>query len=124
VLDREEDAALAEIEAALRRDDPEFVELLERMDRSEAIVVVPPPEPSPEPVIILEPVVEPSGRARWARKLLGSIALVVAAVALTLVTALLLGPDIGGLVGVVSLSVAGMVVYQWARGCPGFRRRR
>jgi hypothetical protein len=120
VLDREEDAALAEIEAALRRDDPEFVELLESMDRNEAIVVVPVPEP--EPIIILEPVPEPAKRGRL-RKVLGSIALVVAAVAVTLVTALLLGPDVGGLVGVVSTSIAGMVVYQWARGCPGFRRR-
>jgi hypothetical protein len=121
VLDREEDAALAEIEAALRRDDPEFVELLESMDRSDAIVVVPVPEP--EPIIILEPALE-APRRRRLRKVLGSIALVVAAVAVTLGTALLLGPDVGGLVGVVSSSVAGMVVYQWARGCPGFRRHR
>lgn len=129
MLDREEDAALAEIEAALRRDDPDFVQLLERMDSSDTL-----PAWRIEGTIELSAAPEEADGATGAgerrrrsvkvRRMVVAIAVVVAAVAVTLVAAVLLGPDAGGLVGVVALTAAGMIVYQRLRGCPGLRRRR
>ena len=34
---------------------------------------------------------------------------------------LVFGPDLGGLVAVLSLCIAGMYAYQVLRGCPGLR---
>lgn len=120
MLDRHEDAALAEIEAALRRDDPDFVQLLECLDVIDLTAPVAEAQ-TVEPVVV--PTVAGTSRRRFARRLVVSLALVIVAVALTLVVAVLFGPDAGGLVGVVSLSAAGMFGYQRLRGCPGLRRR-
>lgn len=126
MLDRDEDAALAEIEAALRRDDPDFVQLLEQMD------VIDLTDPAPLEVVADVAVIDGGAKAAEAgattrkaqvRKIALAGLLVVLAVALTLVVAVLFGPDLGGLVGVVSLSGVGLFAYQWLRGCPGLRGR-
>ena len=49
---------------------------------------------------------------------------VIAAIALTTVVTLTLGPDVGGFVSVVAFCLAGMYGYQTLRGCPGLRRAR
>ncbi|MGZ4693570.1 MAG: hypothetical protein ACXWA3_08075, partial [Acidimicrobiales bacterium] len=54
---------------------------------------------------------------------LKSAAAVVMAVVLTTLVTLAVGPDLGGLVAVVGLSIAGMYAYQVLRGCPGLRNR-
>jgi len=54
---------------------------------------------------------------------LKSAAGLVAAVVLTTLVTLTVGPDLGGLVAVISLSIAGMYAYQVLRGCPGMRHR-
>ena len=63
-----------------------------------------------------------------APSLLGSIlrtcVAVIAAVALTTVVTLTLGPDVGGFVSVVAFCLVGMYGYQTLRGCPGMRRAR
>jgi hypothetical protein len=48
----------------------------------------------------------------------------IAAVALTTITTLALGPNVGGFVSVVAFCLAGMYGYQTIRGCPGLRRAR
>ncbi len=62
------------------------------------------------------------------RSLAGSLvrtfAAVMAAIALTAVVTLTLGPDVGGFVSVVAFCLAGMYGYQTLRGCPGLRRAR
>lgn len=178
VLDREDDAALAEIEAALRRDDPAFVLLIERLEhdplgvpgatriseaRSTANDADPgeipaPGRPSGQPtpsadqpaVPHVDPRFEdrfnpqghpgssasaramgltpdhgmgplaPEGRARragirrWMLLVLGT----ASALALTVLVAALAGPDVGGLVGVVSITGATFLGYRHLAGCP------
>lgn len=129
MLDRDEDAALAEIEAALRRDDPAFVALLERLERDPAADADPgayaAPEPavhrsSPVPLVIFDDAPVLPARRRWLR--VASIVLAVAlALAATLAVTMAWGPDAGGLVGVVTIMAATIYGYQVLRGCPGRR---
>lgn len=169
VLDREDDAVLAEIEAALRRDDPAFVLLIERLDHDPLGVAgtirngetrtaatdadpaehpgtVPPsgptdrgsdptpphqfnrryndpveafpqgPGPSrrhPDPVLgTAKALGAPAAHLATGgtlRQWLGLIAALVAALVLTVTVAALAGPDLGGLVGVASMTAATFV---------------
>ena len=142
MLDRDEDAALAEIEAALRRDDPEFVLMLERLDRdplgmADTSVTVEEAELPEAPLISVQPSPfqpppfqppfhavpdddAPTSRHWWLR--VGSTVLAaVLALTLTLLVTVVWGPDAGGLVGVVAIMAATMYGYQLLRGCPGRR---
>lgn len=174
MLDREDDAALAEIEADLRRNDPAFVLLIERLehdplgmpgstrisegpnttdDADPAELPAPgrPPAqtarsgdqepsrrsddpidqhrgpgsgPSPRgkaltswPSVALGARVGRSrgaGLRQWLPLLLG----ITAALTLTVVVAALAGPDVGGLVGVVSVTAATFLGYRQMAGCP------
>lgn len=126
VLDRDEADALAEIEASLRRDDPEFVWMIERLEYSPFDLL----DGSDFPQDLSEfesydedavpVVVGEHSRRRWARVLVTAVAAVIA-VAITLGVTALWGPDAGGLAGVVSIMAASMVGYQLLRGCPGRR---
>ena len=97
MLDHDEERRLAEIEAHLALDDPDLQRLLE------------------------DGVPRPPSRAQAAFRSL--VALLAAVVITTLVT-WVAGPNLGGLVAVIALSVAGMYAYQILRGCPGLRRSR
>lgn len=125
---------MAEIEAALRRDDPAFVHLIEHLEIEppEAIhpllaPAFPVPQPQPQPrtddIVIEadppEPVVET--RRRW-RTVLAVGLVFVFALGLTGGVTALLGPDAGGLVGVLAIMAATMYAYQTLHGCPGRRR--
>ena len=131
VLDRDEDAALAEIEAALRRDDPAFVLLLERIERdplgiadaAQAFEDLEPPTvtpPQPSVYVGVYPVDEPS-RARRLVRLLSVLLAAGLAFVVTLAVTAAWGPDAGGLVGVLAIMAATMYGYQLLRGCPGRR---
>jgi len=127
VLDRDEADALAEIEASLRRDDPEFVWMIERLEYSPFDVLdgsgVPHDLSAFEPYdeeTLPTSLDEQPRRRRWARVLVTALAAVIA-VAVTLAVTALWGPDAGGLAGVVSIMAASMVGYQLLRGCPGRR---
>jgi hypothetical protein len=129
VLDRDEGAALAEIEAALRRDDPEFVLLLERLERDPLGIVDRAPiqleeQPPPELTLALpltELVEHRRAGQRWRMRILAVVLAAVLAVAATLAVTVLFGPDIGGLVGVITTMAASLFGYQLLRGCPGRR---
>jgi hypothetical protein len=133
VLDRDEGAALAEIEAALRRDDPEFVLLLERLERDPLGIVdrAPieaehePAPPEPAELTLALPVtglVELQRRGqRWRLRILAVALAAVLAVAVTLAVTVVFGPDVGGLIGVISTMAASLFGYQLLRGCPGRR---
>lgn len=132
MLDRDEDAALAEIEAALRRDDPEFVLMLERLERdplgiadaaaslaegalpAAPIIAMPAAHPAPGTLVVAE------GPRRWVRVMATLIALLLA-LAITAGVTLLWGPDAGGLAGVLTIMAASLYGYQLLRGCPGRR---
>jgi hypothetical protein len=101
MLDHDDEQRLAEIEEHLRLDAPDLHRLLQSTS--------------------LEADDRPLGLGR---AVVRSIAAVVAAVALTTVVTLVAGPNLGGLVAVIALSVAGMYAYQILRGCPGVRRAR
>lgn len=131
MLDREEDAALAEIEAALRRDDPDFVERLERLDRDplgiadrlEAPPLIETPALQELEAMAAEPFEPPVERSRRHTFLLvvSVIGAVLFALAVTLAVTAVWGPDAGGLAGVVSIMAATVYGYQALRGCPGRR---
>jgi hypothetical protein len=115
VLEHDEEQALAEIEANLRREAPELSRILE----AEVADL--------EELLALDGAPERTGaagshhhhRARaWARSVL-AFALAVVAITLTTLT---VGPDLGGLVGAIGLTVALAYSYQAVRGCPGRRR--
>jgi hypothetical protein len=127
VLDRDEADALAEIEASLRRDDPEFVWMIERLEYSPFDLLDGAGFPEERSEIELHgegplpgELAQQRHRRRWARVLISAVAAVIA-VAITLGVTALWGPDAGGLAGVVSIMAASMVGYQLLRGCPGRR---
>ena len=110
VLEHDEERTLAEIEANLRLEAPELQRILE----AEITEL--------EELLALESHESHRGRARaWLRAGL-AFTLAFLAIALTTVT---LGPDLGGLVGAIGLTVAIAYGYQAVRGrrCPGTRRR-
>jgi hypothetical protein len=118
MLDHDEERQLAEIEARLRAEAPDLLELFDEIPSS------------PEALGLIDPLEsitsEPVGRTghTTSHPLLKSIAAVVAAIVLTTLVTLAVGPDLGGLVAVIGLSIAGMYAYQVLRGCPGLRGRR
>lgn len=91
MADPDDDAVLAELEASLHRDDPAFVERLHAWESVYGVAEPPPPS------------------------FVGFAAVAVlatlAAAVVTLGVAIIAGPNIGGLVGVVSSSAAGLVAY-------------
>ena len=128
MLDRDEDAALAEIEAALRRDDPAFVALLEQLERDPMDDPGPAPgpiahpscdRPAPVPLVIFDDAPADTTR-RWLR-LASIVFAIAAALAATLAVTVAWGPDAGGLVGVITIMTATVYGYQVLRGCPGRR---
>jgi hypothetical protein len=92
MLDRHEEEALAEIEARLHAEDPDLGEAL---DAGVAPLHVHP--------------------------LVRSLAMLVGALTLTTVTTLWLGPDLGALVAVLTLSYAFLYGWQALRVCRGLR---
>lgn len=144
MLDREEDAALAEIEAALRRDDPDFVDLLERLERDplgvadgperldhadrvdilDAPALVDAPALAELQAMAAQPfeLVEEHSPRHTLLLVVSVVAAVLLALAVTLAVTAAWGPDAGGLAGVVSIMAATMYGYQALRGCPGRHR--
>lgn len=124
---------MAEIEAALRRDDPAFVHLIEHLEIEPPETALPlvalalstPTPPPPRDDIVVDlgpaPAAEPAPRVRWRTMLAVGLVFVVA-LALTGGVTVLLGPDAGGLVGVLAIMAATMYGYQTLHGCPGHRR--
>lgn len=132
---------MAEIEAALRRDDPGFVRLIEHLEfeppgpswpMSPLPSVVPPlrpvelpsawvppspPEPEPEPAEVAAPRRGP----RRVRRVVGVAVAFVVALVLTGVVTVVFGPESGGLVGVLTSMAATIYSYQCLHGCRGFR---
>jgi hypothetical protein len=109
VLDHEEQA-LAEIASHLRLEAPDLDRLL-RADMAEVAE------------LLAARHHEPSARARRRRaRAFGraATALVVAVVVTALAT-LALGPDTGGLVGAIGLTLSATYAYQRLQGCPGRR---
>lgn len=98
VLDHDEEQALAEIAANLRLEAPELHELFEADDH--------------ELVELLAHAEVGRPRRRWLR----ALAAVTTAVLAVAATTLLVGPDLGGLVGAVGLAVAAAYAYQEVRG--------
>ncbi len=92
MLDRHEEEALAEIEARLHAEDPDLGEAL---DAGVAPLHIHP--------------------------LLRSVAVLAAALALTTLTTLWLGPNLGALVAVLTLSYAFLYGWQALRVCKGLR---
>jgi hypothetical protein len=133
VLDREETAALAEIEAALRREDPELVSMLETF-RHAPTGLDPSDFPSLGAMIPLDELLADAARAddepllvaaagpdrRWRRRL-SALVVTMLAIAVTLAVTVAWGPDAGGLTGVIATMAATMYGYQVLRGCPGRR---
>jgi hypothetical protein len=107
VLDHDEERRLAEIEEHLLRESPDLDEIFGQP----AIDPEPPPAPGPTRPGLLSALVR-------------SFALLAAAIALTTIVTLTLGPDAGGFVAVITFCVVGMYGYQTIRGCPGMRRAR
>ena len=128
MLDHDEQRRLTEIDAQLRVEAPELHQLFETARaadpgpsrRHPAHGHRPRPKPSARsgldagPAAALEPVTA----------IVRSCFALVAAIGLTALVTLALGPDAGGLIGVVSLAIASMYAYQVIRGCPGLRARR
>jgi len=132
VLDREETAALAEIEAALRREDPELVSMLETF-RHTPVSLEPSDFPSLSTGIGFDELLADAALAdddqvlvaatpvrRWRRRL-SALVVTLLAIAVTLAVTVAWGPDAGGLTGVIATMAATMYGYQVLRGCPGRR---
>lgn len=123
MLDRNEAAALAEIEASLRRDDPSFVSMIERHGYRPAEVpegaelAAEPSASSDQGEMARSAMAEVTRLGRWGRALCSAGAALVA-LAITLVVTAAWGPDAGGLASVVSIMAATMVGYQLLGGCP------
>jgi hypothetical protein len=94
MLEHHEEEALAEIEAHLHADDPYLSESLD----------------AGVPIIRVHPLVR-------------TLTVLVVACLFTYGATLALGPDVGGLVAVLSLSFAAMYAWQTFRVCRGLRRR-
>jgi hypothetical protein len=129
MLSRDEEESLSEIEARLRSDSPDLLEMFERDSHDDlAQVLVPwetPPidihtdRAAPSRAISLSPWGEPRRRAVLALLVVGALLLAVTATALATFA---FGADAGGLVGAVSLPLAGL--YSWSLfGCPNQRHR-
>jgi hypothetical protein len=114
VLDHEE-RALAEIETQLRAEAPDLHRLLEADDDELAALLAHPHDTT-------DPRAE-RARARRARAAVHALVALVAAVAATAATTVAFGPDAGGLVGAIALTVSSTYGYQVLRGCPGLRRQ-
>jgi len=117
MLDHHEERQLADIEAHLRAEAPDLLELFDEIpDTTDPVDLVQAHEPIERDAI---------GRTghTTTHPVLKSAAALVAAVVLTTLVTLAVGPDLGGLVAVVGLSIAGMYAYQVLRGCPGLRDR-
>jgi hypothetical protein len=117
MLDHDEERQLAEIEARLRDEAPDLLELFDEIPGS------------PEALGPLDPLESITSESAahtghpTSHPLLKSVAALVTAIALTTLVTLAVGPDLGGLIGVIALSIAGMYAYQVLRGCPGLRNR-
>ena len=109
MLDHDEERRLAEIEDQLRLDDPEWLGQFE---------AAPAPATATHPDDDLD---EPYRRESSEHPVLNSVLALAAAVLLTGLVTLVFGPNLGGLVAVLSLCIAGMYAYQLLRGCPGLR---
>lgn len=96
-----DDDVIAELEASLHRDDPAFVERLQAWESVYGVAEPPPPT--------------------FAGFVAVAVLVSLAAIVVTLGVAVVAGPNIGGLVGVVGSSAAGLVAYGrfrawwWAR---------
>ncbi|MEI7593878.1 MAG: DUF3040 domain-containing protein [Actinomycetes bacterium] len=107
MLDHDEQRRLSEIEAHLRVDAPELHQLFSMAsDQNERSAI------------------------RGEHPPLGSLAAVTRglsavlfAIAITAMVTMVLGPNLGGLVGVLTMAFASMYAYQIIRGCPGIRSR-
>ena len=139
MLEHDEERRLAEIEAQLRAEDPDLGDLFATLDhpstrpraRGRAHPARDPRQGDrPHPRRRADPshaAVPPEAlRSRPARAVavVRSLVALTMAIALTTLLTLLVGPDLGGFVGVVSLTAAGAYAYQTLRGCPGLRRPR
>jgi hypothetical protein len=117
MLDHHEERQLADIEAHLRAEAPDLLELFED--------IAAPGEPAllgdPNETVARETIGH-TGHTT-SHPALKSIGAVLVAIALTTAVTLTVGPDLGGLVAVIGLSIAGMYAYQVLRGCPGLRNR-
>jgi hypothetical protein len=102
VLDHDDERRLAEIENYLRLDDPELWGLFGM------------------PAIDADDLDRPS-RSQQAHPMLRSLGVLALSLVVTTLTTLLFGPNLGGLVAVLSLCSAGMYAYQTLRVCPGLR---
>ena len=128
MLDHDEERQLAEIEAHLLEESPEWHELFDRS------VAPPDSEPgtgrttydrSPSP-----PGRDQGGpggpdpRPHLLGRIVRSFVAIALAIVVTAATTVVAGPDAGGFVAVVAFCAAGMYGYQILRGCPGVRRSR
>ena len=112
MLDHDEERRLAEIEDHLRLDDPEW------LGQFEATVEHPSSEhPSRDVADTPRELLDPP------HPVVRSILAIASAVMVTALVTVLFGPNLGGLVAVLSLCISGMYAYQLLRGCPGLRAR-
>lgn len=105
MLDHDEERRLAEIEDRLRLDDPEWSSLFEQ-----AAADAPDVESQRD-----------GARNEPPHPVVGSVLALIVAVLATILATLVFGPNLGGLVAVLSLCAAGMYSYQVLRGCPWLR---
>jgi hypothetical protein len=110
VLDHDEERRLAEIEDHLRLDDPDWLGQFEASaDRTPGGDQT--TDDSDEPYQLVDP----------PHPVVRSILALAAAVLVTALVTVVFGPNLGGLVAVLSLCISGMYAYQLLRGCPGLR---
>jgi hypothetical protein len=124
MLDHDEERRLAEIEARLRDEAPDLLELFDEIPDSPAALGPIDPLDALSRDEPADGAADAGGGQLTTHPWLKSAAAVTAAVVLTTLVTLAIGPDLGGLVGVIGLSISGMYAYQVLRGCPGLRHRR
>jgi hypothetical protein len=122
MLDHHEERQLADIEAHLRDEAPDLLELFDEIPDITEPIELAPTRPQGGPEAIERETIGHTGHTTT-HPVLKSIAGLVAAVVLTTLVTLTVGPDLGGLIAVIGLSIAGMYAYQVLRGCPGLRDR-